>query len=214
MNADAETIKKRIKKLLALSKSPNENEAMAALQKAQALMEAYHVTEAECVYASQTVKATKRESAWRSTLANTVASLYACEALRDVSSGQMIFYGEAFDAFMAKEMYGYLSKTIDRMVKQNVRKRNTLKYKNQYRFGIVCRLAIRIYELGQKVSWAPEREHKLLAVKKAAENKFGIITRRELKTTHSGKAFNRGVADGGTVSLHRQATARNGYLEG
>ena len=35
MNADLETIKKRIKKLLALSKSPNENEAMAALQKAQ-----------------------------------------------------------------------------------------------------------------------------------------------------------------------------------
>ena len=100
------------------------------------------------------------------------------------------------------------------MVKQNVRKRNTLKYKNQYRFGIVCRLAIRIYELGQKVSWAPEREHKLLAVKKAAENEFGIITRSELKTNIKGKAFNRGVADGGTVSLHRQATARNGYLEG
>ena len=147
MNTDLETIKKRIKKLLALSKSPNENEAMAALQKAQELMEAYRITEAECVYASQTVKATKRESAWRSTLANTVASLYACEALRDVSSGQMIFYGESFDAFMAKEMYGYLSKTIDRMVKQNVRKRNRLKYKNPYRFGIVCRLAIRIYEL-------------------------------------------------------------------
>ena len=50
MNADLETIKKRIKKLLALSKSPNENEAMAALQKAQELMEAYHITEAKCVY--------------------------------------------------------------------------------------------------------------------------------------------------------------------
>ena len=214
MNADLETVKKRIKKLLALSKSPNENEAMAALQKAQALMEAYHVTEAECVYTSATVKATKRESAWRSMLANTVASLYACQALHNALSGQMIFYGESFDAFMAKEMYGYLSKTIDRMVKQNVRKRNTLKYKNQYRFGIVCRLAIRIEELGQQVSWAPEREQKLLAAKKAAETEFGIITRRELKATHSGKAFNRGVADGGTVSLHRQATARNGYLEG
>ena len=199
MSNNVEIIKKRIRKLLALSKSPNEHEALAALKKAQDLMEEYRLTPAECVYTSQTVKTTKRESAWRSTLANTVASLYACEALRDVSSGQMIFYGESFDAFMAKEMYGYLSKTIDRMVKQNVRKRNTLKYKNQYRFGIVCRLAIRIYELGQKVSWAPEREHKLLAVKKAAENEFGIIKRRELKTT---------------VSLHRQATARNGYLEG
>ena len=214
MNTDVGTIKKRIKKLLALSKSPNENEAMAALQKAQELMEAYHVTEAECVYASQTVKATKRASAWRSMLANTVASLYACQALHNALSGQMIFYGESFDAFMAKEMYGYLSKTIDRMVKQNMRKRNTLKYKNQYRFGIVYRLAVRIEELRQQVSWAPEREQKLLAAKKAAETEFGIITRRELKTPHSGKAFNRGVADGGAVSLHRQTTARNGYLEG
>jgi len=112
MNADLETIKKRIKKLLALSKSPNENEAMAALQKAQELMEEYRITEAECVYASQTVKATKRESAWRSTLANTVASLYACEALHDASSGEMIFYGESFDAFMAKAQYAEIQKSI------------------------------------------------------------------------------------------------------
>lgn len=214
MNPDEETIKKRIKKLLALSKSPNENEAMAALQKAQELMEAYHVTEAECVYTAQTVKATKRVSAWRAVLSNTVARLYACETFRNGSSGQIIFYGEAFDVFMAKEMYGYLSKTINRLVKQNVHQGATLKYKNQYRFGIADRLAIRIFQLGQKVSWAPEREHKLLAVRKAAENEFGIITRRKLKTNHKGKAFNRGVYDGGTVSLHRQATACNGYLEG
>ena len=214
MNTDLETLKRRIKKLLALSKSPNENEAMAALQKVQELMKAYHITEAECLYESQTVKATKRESAWRAMLANTVASLYVCEAIHDVFRGQMIFYGESFDAFMAKEMYCYLSKTIDRMVKQNVRKRNTLKYKNQYRFGIVCRLAFRIDELGRQVSWAPEREYKLLAVKKAIENEFGIIMRSKLKVTRRDKAFMRGVADGDTVSLYRQATARNGYLKG
>ena len=214
MNTDLETIKKRIKKLLALSKSPNENEAMAALQKAQELMAEYRITEAECVYTSATVKATKRESAWRSVLANAIAPLYACETFQNVSSGEMIFYGEAFDCFMAKEMYGYLSRTIDRMVKQNVRKRNTLKYKNQYRFGIACRLSVRIDELGQKVSWAPEREHKLLAVKKALESEVGCITKSKLKTSFNNRAFKRGVADGGTVSLHRQATARNGYLEG
>jgi hypothetical protein len=37
MNDELETIRRRVKKLLALSKSPNENEAMVAPEKAQEL---------------------------------------------------------------------------------------------------------------------------------------------------------------------------------
>ena len=43
-----EQIKKKIKKLLALSKSPNENEAMAALEKARKLMEENGLSEQDC----------------------------------------------------------------------------------------------------------------------------------------------------------------------
>lgn len=215
MSNNVEIIKKRIRKLLALSKSPNEHEALAALKKAQDLMEEYRLTPAECVYTLNAVKATKRISEWRTVLSNTVAHLYACETFRDASSGEILFYGETFDSFMAKEMYSYLSKTIDRMVKQNVRKSNTLKYKNKYRYGIACRLAIRIHELGQNVSWAPERNSKLSAVKKSLENEKGLVitTTGQVKMDKGNRAFKRGMSDGMSISLHRQATARSGYLE-
>jgi hypothetical protein len=60
--AELEGIKRRVKKLLALPKSPNENEAVAALEKARALMDEYRLTEGECLYTRQSVKAAKRLS--------------------------------------------------------------------------------------------------------------------------------------------------------
>jgi hypothetical protein len=50
MEAELEGIKRRVKKLLALSKSPNENEAVAALEKARALMGEHRLSEGECLY--------------------------------------------------------------------------------------------------------------------------------------------------------------------
>jgi hypothetical protein len=61
-NENPETVKRRVKKLFALSKSPNENEAMAALEKARTLMEEYRLTEGECLYAEERVPAAKRLS--------------------------------------------------------------------------------------------------------------------------------------------------------
>jgi hypothetical protein len=175
MKDNLEAIKKRIKKLLALSKSPNENEAVAALEKAQLLMEEYHISESECVYTRHSIKATKRLSKWRCILSNAVAWLYYCETYRSVTSGEIVFYGEEFEAFMAGEMYRYLSKTIERMAKQNIRKGATLKYRNKYKLGIACQLYIRIQEMGKAASWAPQREGKLLAVKKALESELAIV---------------------------------------
>jgi hypothetical protein len=105
MKDNLETVKRRIKKLLALSKSPNEYEAMAALNKAQEIMKEYRLTETECVYERYSVKATKRLSKWRSALANAVAPLYYCEVFRSGYYGEIYFYGDSFDAFMAGEMY-------------------------------------------------------------------------------------------------------------
>ena len=56
-----EIVKHRVKKLLALSKSPNENEAAAALRKANDLMAAYKFTlEQFSAYTETKVKGTKR----------------------------------------------------------------------------------------------------------------------------------------------------------
>jgi hypothetical protein len=206
---DLETVKRRIKKLLALSKSPNENEAMAAFEKAQELMKEYRLGEAECLYARHTVKATKRLSKWRSVLANAVAPLYYCETFRSEYHGEIYFYGDSFDALMAGEMYRYLSRTIEAMSRRNIRKGASLKYRDKYRLGIACQIAFRIEETGRAASWGPEGEKKMLAVKKALENELDITTTK-FKIASGNTAFRRGVQDGNGISLNRQATGHGG----
>jgi hypothetical protein len=210
---NVEAVKRRIKKLLALSKSPNENEAMAAFAKAQKLMEEYRLGEAECLYERHTVKATKRLSRWRAVLANAVAPLYCCETFRNEYHGEICFYGDSFDAFMAGEMYRYLSKTIEAMSKRNIRKGASLQYRDKYRLGIACRIAFRIEETGRAASWGPERETKMLAVKKALEHEV-VLTTEKIKRGSGGAAFRRGLDAGNGISLNRQATGHGGrYLE-
>jgi hypothetical protein len=215
MEAELEGIKRRVKKLLALSKSPNENEAMAALEKARALMDEYRLSEGECLYTRQSVRTTKRLSSWRLILSNAVAWLNYSETFRTPASGEIVFFGEEVDAFMAGEMYRYLSKTIERMARQNVRKTASIKYREKYRLGMACQLHFRIHEIGDAGSWAPQRERKLLAIKKAMEGELSIVRKDWKLTGTSGAAFLRGAAAGKSISLNKQTTGHGGrYLEG
>ena len=215
MEAELEGIKRRVKKLLALSASPNENEAAAALEKAKKLMEEYRIRESECSYIRHTVKATKRLSRWRTVLANSVAWLYCCDTFRNQQRGEICFFGESFDAFMPGEMYRYLSKTIERMAKQNIRRTAGKTYREQYKLGTACRLSSRIHDMGAAVSWAPKRGRALLAVKKALENEIPLETESLKLTGRGSAAFHKGAAAGDGVSLARQTAGHGGrYLEG
>jgi hypothetical protein len=215
MNENLEAVKRRVKKLFALSKSPNENEAVAALEKARALMEEYRLMESECLYTRERVPATKRLSRWRAVLSGAVARLYCCARYRSTVTGEIVFYGDSFDAFMAGEMYRYLSKTVDRMARQNIRKNASMKYREKYRLGIACRLQSRIEESGAAAAWAAVRGSRLLAVEEAMKKKISVAT-VDLKITGSGdNAFKRGAAAGDGIPLNRQATGHGGrFLEG
>lgn len=212
-NDKLEDVKRRVKYLLALSKSPNENEAVAALEKARALMEEYHLTEGECKYVHNGVKATKRKSGWRSILANTVAPLYYCAHYRRPESGEMVFYGDQFDAFLAGEMFGYLEKTVLRMTKNNVRRNAKAKYREQYRFGVAFGIFDKVEQMGKAASWGPERDTKLLAVNEALTREVALEIDKGKPHKVGGNAFVRGMEAGHGVSLARQATGSGGrYL--
>jgi hypothetical protein len=215
MNENLKAVKKRVKKLLALSKSPNQNEALAALEKARRLMREYALSESECVYAAHSVKATKRVSEWRVVLAAAVAWLNYCEALRDATRGEMVFYGDEFDAFMAAEMYRYLSKTIERMAKRNIRETASAAYRKSYKYGAAYQLNRRIHELGGKVSWGPEHEVKRLAVREAMNKALTVVSGKVSGgMLVSTSAFQRGATDGNRIPLNRQTTGHGGrYVE-
>ena len=216
MEDEIEKVKHKVKKLLALSKSPNENEAAVALEKAMKLMEEHQLSEGQCLYETHSAKATKRASLWRTVLAKPVAWLYCCEAFFVHEKGEVCFFGESFDAFMAKEMYCYLSKTIERMAKPNIRKSAKRSYREKYKLGVAYSLRARIHNIGAKASWAPQWKDKKLAVRKALENEFKLVS-THMKVPVRGRgsnAFRRGTLAGDDISLNRQTTGHGGrYLE-
>lgn len=204
-----ESVKRRVKKLLALSKSPHEAEAESAMRKANELMTAYKISQKEIsAFISKSVKGTKRVSLWRTILANAVENVYAtCHY--GTSDGKVIFYGEELDVFMATEMYTYLCKTIDRMAKQNIRKNAKYNYRQSYRKGIADQLWNRMFYLGWNCSWRSPEE---LDTQKKAVQEF-VNTMVKLKTiqpikkkTEISTAYNRGKIDANGVSLARQMT--------
>jgi hypothetical protein len=207
---DLDKIKIRIKKLIALSKSPNENEAMAALEKARRLMEEYGLNEKDCVYISSCVKSTKRYIPWRTVIANSMAWLYNCYKFRDQNNGFFVFSGEEIDVFMAIEMYSYLIKTIERMAKQNIRKNAKSKFRESYKWGIASSLYNRIETLGQSCSWAHQREEKITAIEEYVSKKHDLIVPVHKKIKINNSALTRGFVDGGKISLNRQTTGHGG----
>ena len=209
MDTNIEKVKAKIKKLFALSKSPNENEALAALEKAKALMNEYCLCENQCRYEKHSVKATKRLSPWRTVLANSAAWLHCCQAIRDTCKGEIFFFGEPLEAFMSGEMYRYLSKTIQRMAKRNVRKSAKKPYREKYKAGIAYTLADRISEMGMDASWMPVREDKLRLVKQAAVEAFRMEV-SSFNTSTGNDAFRKGRFAGKGISLNCQTTGHGG----
>lgn len=208
---ETEGIKRRIKKLLALSKSPNENEAAMAMKMANSLMSQYRLNESEFNgYTEKTVKATKRFVEWRAILSNAVEKLYATYHYRDVDTGSFIFCGEELDVFMSTEMYKYLVKTVDRMAAQNIRKNAKHKYRQSYRSGVASRLYERITEMGEQCSWRNPQE--LEASKKEisewVHNQVSIskdnVKDKLIKINRD--AWNKGKREADCINLNRQMT--------
>lgn len=205
---ELESVKRRVKKLLALSKSPNENEAASALLKANELMADYKLTaEQFSDYTKAKVKGTKRFIRWRVVLTNAVENLYATYHYTD-HEGNIVFIGEKLDVFMSTEMYKYLVKTIDRMAKQNIRKNAKYKYRQSYRAGIASRLYDRMYELGQQCSWRNPKE--LKAQKKQiaefVEKQVAIESSKKKFEKANPTAFSKGKNDANGINLSRQMT--------
>ncbi len=203
-----DSVKRRIKKLLALSKSPNENEAASALIKANEMMENYNLSSFQfSEYTEAKVKGTKRFIRWSVILANAVENLYATYHYTD-HTGSLVFIGEELDVFMSTEMYKYLAKMIDRMAKQNIRKNAKYKYRQSYRAGIASRLYDRIYELGQQCSWRNPEELKeqKKQIAEFVEKQVQISLSQKKFEKPNPTAFSKGNNDAEGISLSRQMT--------
>lgn len=201
-----DNIKRKVKKLLALSKSANENEAVAALKKANESIAKFGFNSDEFSdYMSQKIKTTIRDSNWRFILANAVENLYATYHYKD-RFGNFVFYGEELDVFMSSEMYCYLENTVNRMAAHNIRKNAKYRFRQSYRVGIARRLYDRMLELGQQCSWRNlhDMKKKQKEIQKIVENQISLEVVKMKPDRLNTIALSRGLKDGDNINLNRQ----------
>lgn len=113
------SVKDKIRKLLALAESPNENEAKLALLKARALMAEHKLTEHDLhhaeaqkvIYDETGVSCTAMTNSWASALGNIIATHYCCKCVRKRDFGSKVhrvaFIGLEDDFDIAKKIFLY-----------------------------------------------------------------------------------------------------------
>ena len=121
MSNNSNAILDKIRKLMALGQSPNENEAMAALAKARALMVEYKISQGEVdahkVKSQKFVErqldtwCTKYNDPWLMTLANKIAKAHCCDSYLSHYKGYkkiyMVIVGFEDDVNMAEIAFYY-----------------------------------------------------------------------------------------------------------
>jgi hypothetical protein len=160
---EREKMLEKVRKLLALAGSnPNENEAQAAANKAQALLAEYNLTLAD-------VEAKKGDEfviekdlvtssyPWRRQIANAVAHLYFCRyfyqsVFNETGKSKVdihCFAGAPHNVQVAKMMFDYLHRAVDRLAHEGSKKltkKQQSPYRVSFRTACTARVAQRIYK--------------------------------------------------------------------
>ena len=161
----------KIKKLLVLSKSCNENEAQSAMMMAQRLLIKYKLTIKEiekykdtCVNVDENRTCIKfRGANWKSNLSRVIADNFGCYLFyRSGRSHEICFYGKEEDIVICNIILEYAIKSInsngDKLIKKlkNDRRRKYFKgIKNDYALGFIYGLDERFKEqLKSNKEWA------------------------------------------------------------
>lgn len=151
---DKEKIVEKVKKLMNLSHSDNEGEAMQALKMAQKLMAQYHISQ-ESVEESESSdvemfameEKTKSIPNSRRFLSVMLAKHFRCRVVASMHCNsevfnhhRLVFIGEKVDVEALKEVYLYIVKTYDQLSAKYISKLETdrsgkLKERNSYMLG-------------------------------------------------------------------------------
>jgi hypothetical protein len=161
-DANKAKILDRIQKLIALSTSPNENEAAVAAEKAQALLIEHNLSMADVKasthkkveYTINNVKTTPYP--WHRLLAQAVAKLYFCTSYYTPTPGKTMkadihsFVGEPHNAAVAIMMFQYLDKAVNDLAVAGAKRISSTteqsKYRTTFRNAAVNQLCKRIMQ--------------------------------------------------------------------
>ena len=139
-------ITEKIRKVLAVAESSNQNEAMTALLKARELMARYKLTESDCQEESGEKKMrmviykkdhfTEATNGWFVRLARIIADNYCCvEMIRNPPTGKALyisFLGIGDDPVVASDVFGYAVQHIKRESKKYKKKIGSLILEDEF----------------------------------------------------------------------------------
>lgn len=145
-------IVEKIKKLLALATSSNENESTAAAEKASLLLAQYNLSLADLGPNHQEeideagVETTSKFVTWKMILLSGIAEANCCNAMRNNYTGSMFLVGSSTNLIVCSHLYEYLSSAIERRAKYRKGNGRGLAYLNAFRVGCATRLRQRLLE--------------------------------------------------------------------
>ena len=222
MDAVQTQVLDKVKKLLALSKSPSEAEAAAALAKASILLAKYGLSMAEVQQEEDIQEAVlmekRRLRAWESALVAVVCQATFTEALhyRTQSLGRILLIGREVNIITAKELFSYfhrLSLILGRTHSAQIA------HVESFRQGLVQRIGERLAEQSQKdhgvgKDFVFAEDEKALILRAGAtakvenhefiKQKYGKTTTRKTGRRVEAESYYRGRAVGDTVNLDKQ----------
>lgn len=231
--AEKTKIIEKVRKLLALSESPNEHEAALAAARARDLLDKYDMALSEIDIAQdeilqhQVQTGTRRPYAWMGSLAVMVGYAFSCRVFR--SGGVMVFCGTETDTQVADYIYIYLIRTVRGMYDGHKRKlqatgewavwqtRGPRIYLNSYATGLVRTIEDKL----KKFVESQERRERykthtgkdLMVLKDGAvQAYFNKIRLRKgyNRPRFSGEGYARGLKDGESISINRGVNQGNG----
>jgi hypothetical protein len=224
----------KLKKLLALSASDNENEATLAMKKAEELMREHNLSVADValdgsgahVSSAEVFGLTKTSQTWEISLGSFIAQAFNGRAIRTKNSNgwSFTFVAGKTDLILITDLFERLRTTTKRMSQAYVTSVRDLtnvhgkSLHNSYRMGIVHTIHKRLECLKQNTAPTDNRNEfgmtgtALMAIKdKAVDQRVNRIFPRikSIKTNTSisnGQAYRQGQTDGNNVSLHRSVS--------
>lgn len=217
--------KQKIRKLLALAESPNENEAMVALLKARSLMAEHKISEKDLqdlpqqsvIRVKSKHAATKQVNPWILSLSAVIGEHYCCQAFRTHYKRSRTYYvgfiGFREDAEMCNAIFNYavdcvksnIAKTEKDMQQYFIPTVDIRRYCNSYGYGFTDGLC-RAYEKQNKDN--PQEFGLMLTIPKEVQEASQDLGHKEFKSNAENEidahAFWDGYKDGESFDPSRR----------
>lgn len=221
-NEEFNKLIERIKKLFALSKSPNRAEAAAALGKANELMLAYNISmgmvedyENDPVTMKR-VKCSGASKPWRLLLMTMIARANLCHAFGTGRSNYFLLLGREGNLITVSLMWDYLVKCVERIHARECPRQAKYQYRESFKMGIASGIADKIAEQ-MKSPLGSQEENALVVslyqnekrrIDEYVENQGWGVESEKIEANNR-MAFAKGCIHGRQVNVNRQVDGRD-----